>query len=943
MSKIKSNRAKGQLKNSPSRRKMYLIVGILLSLMLTSGAFAQWAGIISFTQKSKQKNSGELAPASLSSASPSKEYIYAGGRIIATEEPASGANPLYEGYHDTADCTSITGWAWDANQPNTPISVQIYDGTNLLATVPADQYRPDLETAGKGNGVHGFTFTTPSSLKDGLLHTIYVKYAGTTTNLFSTPRPITCSGGGGQTPFPGTHNIPGVLQAEDFDNGGQNIAYYDTNPQTNSWGAYRPNEGVDIAGPLTDGTYEVGDVVAGEWLEYTINVTSGGTFNFHARVASAGQGGNFHLVVDDNAVPGFMTVPDTGGWGTYTTITKTGVTLSPGTRVLRVAFDTNGSSGATGNFNFFEFTTAGGTATGTISASPNPICNSPGPGVTTITWSTTGTTSVEVRINSPNGQVFGNTTSGTWPTGAWVWNGTIFYLQNIEGGQNTTLDTVTVGVTPNSCGGQTPFPGPHDIPGVLQAEDFDNGGQNIAYYDTNPQTNSWGAYRPNEGVDIAGPLTDGTYEVGDVVAGEWLEYTINVTSGGTFNFHARVASAGQGGNFHLVVDDNAVPGFMTVPDTGGWGTYTTITKTGVTLSPGTRVLRVAFDTNGSSGATGNFNFFEFTTAGGTGTGLKGEYFNNTLLAGSPALTRTDATVDFNWEGSPDPSINIDTFTVRWTGQVEAPTGGTYFFTLSNCDDGVKLFVNNQEVINEWRAQCCPTFSSSGITLNGGTKYDIRLEFWEQTGGASVHLLWSGPGIAQQVIPQSRLYPAAGGGCTYSISQPSQAFGASSGTGSVNVNTGASCPWAVTGNPGWITLTSGSNGTGPGPVNYLVAANTGAARSATLTIAGQSYTVTQAAGGGSSCTSVAVSPTTKTVSPAAGILTGPSVFVSPGSCTWTAASNVGWLSVTSGSPGAGNGSFGFSVQQNTTGISRTGIITVTGAAGVTANYTVKQNK
>jgi hypothetical protein len=687
MSKIKSNRAKGQLKNSPSRRKMYLIVGILLSLMLTSGAFAQWAGIISFTQKSKQKNSGELAPASLSSASPSKEYIYAGGRIIATEEPASGANPLYEGYHDTADCTSITGWAWDANQPNTPISVQIYDGTNLLATVPADQYRPDLETAGKGNGVHGFTFTTPSSLKDGLLHTIYVKYAGTTTNLFSTPRPITCSGGGGQTPFPGTHNIPGVLQAEDFD----------------------------------------------------------------------------------------------------------------------------------------------------------------------------------------------------------------------------------------------------------------NGGQNIAYYDTNPQTNSWGAYRPNEGVDIAGPLTDGTYEVGDVVAGEWLEYTINVTSGGTFNFHARVASAGQGGNFHLVVDDNAVPGFMTVPDTGGWGTYTTITKTGVTLSPGTRVLRVAFDTNGSSGATGNFNFFEFTTAGGTGTGLKGEYFNNTLLAGSPALTRTDATVDFNWEGSPDPSINIDTFTVRWTGQVEAPTGGTYFFTLSNCDDGVKLFVNNQEVINEWRAQCCPTFSSSGITLNGGTKYDIRLEFWEQTGGASVHLLWSGPGIAQQVIPQSRLYPAAGGGCTYSISQPSQAFGASSGTGSVNVNTGASCPWAVTGNPGWITLTSGSNGTGPGPVNYLVAANTGAARSATLTIAGQSYTVTQAAGGGSSCTSVAVSPTTKTVSPAAGILTGPSVFVSPGSCTWTAASNVGWLSVTSGSPGAGNGSFGFSVQQNTTGISRTGIITVTGAAGVTANYTVKQNK
>jgi hypothetical protein len=103
------------------------------------------------------------------------------------------ASPVFEGFHDSADCNSIVGWAWDATQPNTPISVDIYSDNVLVMTVLANQFRQGLLDAGKGNGVHGFVFTVPGSLKDGLPHSIRVKYAGTNIDLSNTPKSITCA------------------------------------------------------------------------------------------------------------------------------------------------------------------------------------------------------------------------------------------------------------------------------------------------------------------------------------------------------------------------------------------------------------------------------------------------------------------------------------------------------------------------------------------------------------------------------------------------------------------------------------------------------------------------------------------------------------------------------------------------------------------------------
>ena len=104
--------------------------------------------------------------------------------------------PKYNGYLDVADCTHIAGWAWDANQPTSPISVDVYDGNTKIATLLANNFRQDLFTAGMGNGNHGFDLATPDSLQDGTSHTLTTRYAGTQQELNATPKALSCAPAG---------------------------------------------------------------------------------------------------------------------------------------------------------------------------------------------------------------------------------------------------------------------------------------------------------------------------------------------------------------------------------------------------------------------------------------------------------------------------------------------------------------------------------------------------------------------------------------------------------------------------------------------------------------------------------------------------------------------------------------------------------------------------
>jgi glucose/arabinose dehydrogenase len=146
--------------------------------------------------------------------------------------------------------------------------------------------------------------------------------------------------------------------------------------------------------------------------------------------------------------------------------------------------------------------------------------------------------------------------------------------------------------------------------------------------------------------------------------------------------------------------------------------------------------------------------------GSGGTGLSATYFNNVDFTGT-TLTRVDPTVDFVWgSGSPSPSIAADTFSARWVGQVEAPVTGTYaFYTQS--DDGVRLWVNGQQIVNNWTNHS--TVENSGtIALTAGQRYDIRMEYFENTGAATARLLWSSASVPKAVIPSTRLFPQTPG-------------------------------------------------------------------------------------------------------------------------------------------------------------------------------------
>ncbi|MEO0394630.1 MAG: PA14 domain-containing protein [Cyanobacteria bacterium P01_A01_bin.137] len=143
---------------------------------------------------------------------------------------------------------------------------------------------------------------------------------------------------------------------------------------------------------------------------------------------------------------------------------------------------------------------------------------------------------------------------------------------------------------------------------------------------------------------------------------------------------------------------------------------------------------------------------------GNGNGLKAEYYNNQDFT-DLTLTRTDATVDFYWDaGSPDASIEVDTFSARWTGQVEPRYSETYTFETTS-DDGVRLWVNNELIIDKFGYQGATPHTGT-ITLEAGQRYDIRLDYFEGNGGAVSELRWSSDSQAREIIPQSQLYSAA---------------------------------------------------------------------------------------------------------------------------------------------------------------------------------------
>jgi hypothetical protein len=147
----------------------------------------------------------------------------------------------------------------------------------------------------------------------------------------------------------------------------------------------------------------------------------------------------------------------------------------------------------------------------------------------------------------------------------------------------------------------------------------------------------------------------------------------------------------------------------------------------------------------------------------SGAGLTGQYFNGYdnnyypgPIQGTLALTQVDPVINFpNWS-NPPAGVGPFDFAVRWTGKIEPAISGTYTFT-TNSDDGVRLWVNGQLLVDDWNYQGA-TMESGTITLNKGTKYDIKIEYFQGQGAAVMQLFWQLPGVlGPEIVPQTQLY------------------------------------------------------------------------------------------------------------------------------------------------------------------------------------------
>jgi beta-glucosidase len=145
------------------------------------------------------------------------------------------------------------------------------------------------------------------------------------------------------------------------------------------------------------------------------------------------------------------------------------------------------------------------------------------------------------------------------------------------------------------------------------------------------------------------------------------------------------------------------------------------------------------------------------SAGDAERGLRGEYFRNTDLSGTPALVRVDPVIGFNWdrgsptdnllargEAQPDQAVPSDNFSIRWSGQLLPPVSGEYVLEAA-ANDGVRVYLDGKPVIDRWERADNLTASQAKLKLEGGHAYDIRVEYKELERDAGVRLAWRMPG------------------------------------------------------------------------------------------------------------------------------------------------------------------------------------------------------
>ncbi len=420
-----------------------------------------------------------------------------------------------------------------------------------------------------------------------------------------------------------------------------------------------------------------------------------------------------------------------------------------------------------------------------------------------------------------------------------------FELTVTDNSGATAKDTLVV--TVNSAAATTAYGGtPWPIPGTIQVENFDNGGQNVAYYDVSTG-NSGGYYRTTESVDIASTTSEGTAYIGWTDPGEWLKYSVNVLATTTYTLQARVAAMNAASSFRVEMDGVTI-GTFSVPNTGGYETWQTVSVSNIALTAGAKTMRIYCITGGF-----NINSVIFTAAVNLApTANAGVDQSITLPTSGITLSGSGADVDgtiasYAWTKVSGPTSGTITAATAAATTVTGLAAGTYKFELKVTDnagavgrDTMQVIVNAANVapVANAGADQNITLPTSTVTLAGsGTDSDgtIASYTWTKVSGptsgtitAAAAATTSVTGLAagtykfelkvtdnngavgrdtmQVIVNAANVAPVANAGVDKTITLPTNSV-ALAGTGTDSDGTIASYLWTKISGPTSGTITA----------------------------------------------------------------------------------------------------------------------------------------
>ena len=388
------------------------------------------------------------------------------------------------------------------------------------------------------------------------------------------------------------NNIPGTIEAEDFDIGGDNISFHDSDYDDEGKTEYRSdNEGVDIVS--VDDAYAIGYTSIGEWLEYTVNVTEAGDYTYEIYALSNVMGSSFSLSLNDNGtltdLTGKISVPQSESWSCITG--RFTEPLNEGSNIIRLSITGNN---CVIDKIVFKKIKHNNDMKATFTADPATVINK-NPTTLRVTVLPEDLKIDNVKIfkgknlykeftEAPYETEFTPSVSGTYEFTAIV--------TDSEGAESDILSCTVKSVSKRSTYGKSAI----SIPGIIEAENFDKGGDGLTFHDADAEDHGKANYRKdNEGVDIY--ADNNGYVIGHTSStDEWLEYTVNVKTAGTYSYSATVSSDEPGSGFKIsVLKDGQWTELaqVDVPQSDS-GSYTTVQGDLLQeLSQGEQIIRIS--------------------------------------------------------------------------------------------------------------------------------------------------------------------------------------------------------------------------------------------------------------------------------------------------------------------------------------------------------------